>query len=145
MAKKRSNTAVIVAGVRTPFVKAFGAFLKLDTIALGTKAVEALLKKTQLPRREIESLVWGGVILPGTAPNIAREICLDAGLPRSVEAATVAQWVRRYIKTLQADGVDLDAGRPTLWQLLAEYWVFILVFIVLVPVAVYLLMRYVVL
>jgi len=30
--------AVVVGGVRTPFVKAFAEFLKLDTIALGAAA-----------------------------------------------------------------------------------------------------------
>ncbi|PRP99074.1 3-ketoacyl-CoA thiolase [Enhygromyxa salina] len=80
--------AVIVSGVRTPFVKAFAEFLPLDTIALGDAAVAALLKRTELPRREIDSIVWGGVILPGSAPNVAREIALDLGLPPSVEGMT---------------------------------------------------------
>ena len=40
-ASRKKNTgrrAVIVGGVRTPFVKAFGQLLKLDTIALGVAA-----------------------------------------------------------------------------------------------------------
>ncbi|PRP90386.1 acetyl-CoA C-acyltransferase [Enhygromyxa salina] len=80
--------AVIVSGVRTPFVKAFAEFLPLDTIALGDAAVSALLKRTELPRRELDSIVWGGVILPSAAPNVGREIALDLGLPPSVEAMT---------------------------------------------------------
>ena len=73
--------AVIVGGVRTPFVKAFKEFLKMDTIALGDAAVSALLSRTDLPRRELDSIVWGGVILPGLSPNVAREIALDLRLP----------------------------------------------------------------
>lgn len=80
--------AVIVSGVRTPFVKAFAEYLPLDTIALGNAAVAALLQRTELPRREINSIVWGGVILPSAAPNVAREIALDLGLPPSVEGMT---------------------------------------------------------
>lgn len=80
--------AVIVAGVRTPFVKAFAEYLELDTIALGNTAVAALLKRTELPRREIDSITWGGVILPSAAPNVGREIALDLGLPPTVEAMT---------------------------------------------------------
>jgi len=83
--------AVIVAGVRTPFVKAFGQFMTLDTIALGTSAVNSLLERTGLPRTEVDGVRWGGVVLPGYAPNIGREIVLDAGLPRSVEATTVTR------------------------------------------------------
>lgn len=83
--------AVIVHGVRTPFLRAFGDFIKLDTIALSVAAVKALLERTKLPVGEIDSVIWGGVILPGGAPNIAREIVLDLGLPRSIEGSTVTR------------------------------------------------------
>src|SRR6478735_4073887 len=83
--------AVIVRGVRTPFVKAFGQLMKVDTIGLGVAAVGALLEKTGISRKEIEGIVWGGVILPGGAPNVGREIALDLQLPPSVEAMTVTR------------------------------------------------------
>jgi acetyl-CoA acyltransferase len=89
--KSAGGRAVVVAGARTPFVKAFKEFLKLDTIALGVAAVDALLKRTEIPRSEIDSIVWGGVILPGLAPNVAREIALDLRLPASVEGMTVTR------------------------------------------------------
>jgi hypothetical protein len=83
--------AVIVGGVRTPFVRAFGAFIALDSIALGTVAVKALLKQTKVPVGAVDGVIWGGVILPGSAANIGREIALDAGLPRCIEAHTVTR------------------------------------------------------
>ncbi len=83
--------AVVVSGVRTPFVKAFGKLLKADTIALGVSAVGSLLARTELDRSEIDGIVWGGVILPGLAPNVGREIALDLRLPHSVEAHTVTR------------------------------------------------------
>ena len=66
---KKARRAVVVAGRRTPFVKAFGDFLKLDTIDLGHAAVSGLLEATGLPHHELDALVWGGVILPSTAPR----------------------------------------------------------------------------
>lgn len=83
--------AVVVAGVRTPFVRAFGSLIDLDAIALGDVAVKGLLAKTGLAGREIDSIVWGGVILPPGAPNVGREIALDLGLPPEVEAMTVTR------------------------------------------------------
>lgn len=83
--------AVIVSGARTPFLRAFGAYTKMDSIALGVAAVRGLLDKTKLPTSEIDAIVWGGVILPGGAPNVGREIALDLGLPHSVEASTVTR------------------------------------------------------
>jgi acetyl-CoA acyltransferase len=87
----KQRRAVVVAGVRTPFVRAFAEYLKLDTIALADVAVRGLLDKTRLARKEIDSIVWGGVILPGMAPNVGREIALDLELPASVEARTVTR------------------------------------------------------
>lgn len=86
-----SRRAVIVGGARTPFLRAFGPFIKLDSIALGGEAVKALLERTKLPVNELDAVVWGGVILPGGAPNIAREIVLDLKLPHAVEGATVTR------------------------------------------------------
>jgi acetyl-CoA acyltransferase len=89
--KKQSRRAVIVSGVRTPFVRAFSEFLKMDTFALGGASVAALLERTNLSHQEIDAIVWGGVILPSTAPNVGREIALDLGLPASVEGMTVTR------------------------------------------------------
>ncbi|TNF28699.1 MAG: acetyl-CoA C-acyltransferase [Deltaproteobacteria bacterium] len=97
MAKTQKKTAsatrrvVIVGGVRTPFQKAFGPFMAMDTIALGVAAVRGLLQRTAVAHDAIDAIVWGGVILPSGAPNVGREIALDLGLPASVEARTVTR------------------------------------------------------
>ncbi|MCB9525537.1 MAG: acetyl-CoA C-acyltransferase [Myxococcales bacterium] len=89
--RAKPRRAVIIGGVRTPFLKAFTQYLHLDTIDLGAAAVRALLEKYPVPRAELDSIVWGGVILPGAAPNVGREIALDLKLPFSVEARTVTR------------------------------------------------------
>lgn len=83
--------AVIVAGVRTPFVRAFSEYTRLDTIALGAITVRALLDKTGLDPALLESIIWGGVVLPNGAPNVGREIGLDLHLPPEIEACTVTR------------------------------------------------------
>jgi acetyl-CoA acyltransferase len=85
------NRAVIVGGVRTPFLRAFGAFTTLDTVALGTAATCALMNSVGDVRKLVDGLVWGGAILPSATPNVGREIVLDAGVPRSVEATTLSR------------------------------------------------------
>ena len=106
----KSRRAVVVGGQRTPFVKAFAEFMKLDSIALGGKATQALLDKYSVPRNEIDSIVWGGVIFPPTAPNIAREIALDLKLPAGVEGMTCT---RACASGLQA--VTLAAAAKPTW------------------------------
>jgi acetyl-CoA acyltransferase len=65
----RGRRVVIVGGQRTPFVKAFAEFIKLDSIALGGKATAALLDKFNVSRSDIDAIVWGGVIFPPPPPT----------------------------------------------------------------------------
>lgn len=102
--------AVVVAGVRTPFVKAFAEFLKLDTIALGDATVKALLQRTQLDRDALDAIVWGGVILPGLAPNVAREIALDLKLPARVEGHTVTRACASGLQAVTAAAAAIERG-----------------------------------
>lgn len=89
--KSAPRRAVIVGGMRTPFVRSFGSFMRLDSVALGTHAVRGLLDGLGVSWKEIDALLWGGVVLPSGAPNLGREIALDVGLPRDVEASTVTR------------------------------------------------------
>ena len=106
----RARRAVIVGGVRTPFVKAFAELTRMDTIALGVTAVRALLERFPLPRAELDAVVWGGVILPGTAPNVGREIVLDAGLPHEVEAMTVTRACASGLQAIALGVAQIERG-----------------------------------
>jgi acetyl-CoA acyltransferase len=95
----QGRRAVVIGGARTPFVKAFGDYLPLDSIALGAAAVRGLCQRHALDTRALDAVVWSGVILPGGAPNVGREIVLDLKLGPHVEALTVT---RACISGLQA-------------------------------------------
>ncbi|KPK14124.1 MAG: acetyl-CoA acetyltransferase [Myxococcales bacterium SG8_38] len=116
MGKKKKNgwgkkhRAVIVTGVRTPFVKAFGRFLDLDTIDLADIAVRALLERTDLPHDEIDNIIWGGVILPSAAPNIAREVALDLRLPPSVEGMTCTRACATGLQAVTLAAAAIERG-----------------------------------
>ncbi len=105
--KKR---AVVVGGIRTPFVKAFGPFTKMDTIALGDAAVAALLERTEVPKREIDGVIWGGVILPGMAPNVGREIVLDLKLHPETEAMTVTRACATGLQAVTLAAAAIERG-----------------------------------
>jgi acetyl-CoA acyltransferase len=115
MAKKKNGwgkkqRAVIVHGVRTPFVKAFGQFMKLDSIDLADVAVKALLDRTEVPHEDIDSIVWGGVIFPSLAPNIAREIALDLRLPPSVEGMTCTRACASGLQAVTLAAAAIERG-----------------------------------
>ena len=104
------SRAVIVRGCRTPFVRAFAQFTRLDTIELGNAAVKGLLERSELPWNAVDSIVWGGVVLPSAAPNVGREIALDLGLPASAEAMTVTRACASGLQAITLAAAAIERG-----------------------------------
>lgn len=90
MADKGKRVA-IVAGLRTPFAKQSTAYKNLSALDLGALVVGELLAKTGVSPKKIEQIVYGQVLPSIAAPNIAREIVFQAGLPRDIEAFSVSR------------------------------------------------------
>jgi acetyl-CoA acyltransferase len=81
--------AAIVAGLRTPFVKAGSDFARLDALELARSVTVELLQRTGLPAEAVDHVVYGNVVRPVQYSNLARELVLAAGLPRHTPADTV--------------------------------------------------------
>jgi acetyl-CoA acyltransferase len=110
MGQQGKRRAVIVGGMRTPFVKAFSELMELDTIALGVAATTALLRKLDVKRTDIDALVWGGVVLPPLSVNIGREIVLDLGLPSSVDGMTVTRACASGLQAITSAVAAIERG-----------------------------------
>jgi len=110
MNKQDGRRAVVVAGARTPFVKAFGDFTTMDTIALGVAASRGAMAKVGLGVRDIDSVVWGGVILPSGSPNVGREIALDLGLDPRAEAMTVTRACASGLQAITLAAAAIERG-----------------------------------
>jgi len=110
MSRQDGRRAVVVTGARTPFVKAFGDFTTMDTIALGVAASRGAMAKAGLGVRDIDSVVWGGVILPGGSPNVGREIALDLGLDPRAEAMTVTRACASGLQAITLAAAAIERG-----------------------------------
>ena len=95
----------IIAGCRTPFVRAGTHFRDLTAVDLGRHAVNELLARAQLSAEVVDHLVYGTVIHDPQAPNIAREVGL-ATLPKEVPAVTVSRACASANQAI-ADGANL--------------------------------------
>ncbi|HEY3257122.1 MAG TPA: acetyl-CoA C-acyltransferase, partial [Polyangiaceae bacterium] len=92
MAKSNPDRRVaIVSGLRTPFAKQGSAYKDLSALELAKIVVAELLQRTGLEPHEVDQVVYGQVIPSLSVPNIAREIVLGTGMPRSIEAYSVAR------------------------------------------------------
>ncbi len=86
-----NQRVAIVAGLRTPFAKQSSAYKNLSALELGSAVVAELLARTGLAPTEVQQVVYGQVLPSIAAPNIAREIVLATGMPRSIEAFSVSR------------------------------------------------------
>ena len=86
-----TSRAVVVKGLRTPFVKAGGVFNSLTSLDLGAAVVRELVERSDVDPAEIDQIVFGQAIPTLLAPSIAREVGLASALPRGVEAHTVSR------------------------------------------------------
>ena len=104
--------AVIVAGTRTPFTRAFSEQMNATTIDLGVCAVTGLLEKTKVDPKHINHVVWGGVILPCGAVNVAREIIIDmkGTVPYTAAAHTVSMACASGLKAVLDAVHEVESG-----------------------------------
>jgi acetyl-CoA acyltransferase len=79
----------IIDGVRSPFCKASGVLKDMEADDLGALVVRELMERTGFPKDKVDELVFGNVLQPPHATNIARVISIKGGLPTSVPAFTV--------------------------------------------------------
>jgi acetyl-CoA acyltransferase len=101
----------IIAGARTPFVKAGKAFARLGPLALAKHAVGGLLERHDVDPDGLEAIAFGVVGPEKGKPNLAREIVLETGLPRDIEAQTISSYCITGLRTITAIAEGIAAGR----------------------------------
>jgi acetyl-CoA C-acetyltransferase/acetyl-CoA acyltransferase len=79
----------MLAGVRTPFAKAFGALANVPADQLGRVAVEGVLNRAELRPADVGEVVFGNVSGQPDASNLGRVIALRAGVPQDRIGHTV--------------------------------------------------------
>jgi acetyl-CoA acyltransferase len=79
----------IVAGCRTPFVKAGTHYRSMDVVDLAGAAAAALLARTGIDPAEVDMSVFGVVIPALNAPNLGREVVFRTAMPETTVGTTV--------------------------------------------------------
>ncbi|MBW1755422.1 MAG: acetyl-CoA C-acyltransferase FadI [Deltaproteobacteria bacterium] len=89
--ESNGQRVAIVKGLRTPFAKQWSAYREVSALDLANIVVSELLQRVDLDPKEIQQVVYGQVVPSVEAPNIAREIVLATGMPKSIEAYSVSR------------------------------------------------------
>src|SRR5690348_8834346 len=104
------SRVAVVRGLRTHFAKAGTALADLTALDLGRVVVQELLERADLDPDIIDQVIFGQVIPTLTAPSIAREVVLASGLPRKIDAFTVARACATSVQTLVSAAQEIALG-----------------------------------
>lgn len=103
---------VYVDGLRSAFVKSFGAFEDCDTLELFSRVVDGLVKKVGLDPNEIDEIM-AGVVVPQTKnPNVARDAILNLNLPRHIHGYTLNRACTSSLQTVANAAQAIAFGQP---------------------------------
>ncbi len=109
--RARRRRVAIVAGGRTPFVKAGKDFKHLSALELACHSVKGLIERHQIDASTVQSLAYGVVIPEPGKPNLARELVLEGGLPKTVEAQTLSSYCITSLRAVTAIADAIGGGR----------------------------------
>jgi acetyl-CoA acyltransferase len=106
-----ADRIAIVEGLRTPFAKQSTAYRDLSALELGKIVTAELLARADLDPREVGLVVFGQVVPSVSAPNIAREIVLGTGMPKTIEAFSVSRACATSFQAMTSAAESLLAGQ----------------------------------
>jgi acetyl-CoA acyltransferase len=101
----------IVAGLRTPFAKQGTAYKDVSALDLGKIVTSELVARAELDPKEIGLCVFGQVVPSVSAPNIAREVVLGTGMPKSIEAFSVSRACATSFQAMTSAAEAMLAGQ----------------------------------
>ncbi|MGH9413657.1 MAG: acetyl-CoA C-acetyltransferase [Terriglobales bacterium] len=104
-----SESAVIVAGVRTPVGRFLGGLAPVRAPQLGALVVREVVKRAGIKPEQVDECIMGNVVQAGNGQNPARQAALYGGLAPHVAALTINKVCGSGLKAvgLAAQGVLL--------------------------------------
>jgi acetyl-CoA C-acetyltransferase/acetyl-CoA acyltransferase len=110
----KTKQVVVIAGMRTPFVKAGTSLAGVGAVELARAAILGVLARTAIDPAQIDEVILGCVAQPADAMNLARVAALRSGIPKQVPALTVQRNCASESKRSRRRGLVFSAGRGTL-------------------------------
>ena len=81
----------ILSAKRTPVGRFQGAYKGLSAARLGAAAIKAAIGESKVDSAAVDEVIMGEVLTAGVGQSPARQACIYAGLPNSVQTFTVGK------------------------------------------------------
>lgn len=101
----------IVGGLRTPFVKSFGAYSKRSNQEMLTHVLTAIVEKYKLRGKVLGDVAFGSVMTHSTDWNLTREVVLSSGLHPNTPGYNVQRACGTSLDTTWQIGLKIAAGQ----------------------------------
>lgn len=102
---------VVIAGAkRTPVGKFNGSLKSIPTRKLGAIAIKAALEDAGVKPEQVDEVVMGCVLQGSLGQNVARQMTLDAGIPKEVPAMTINKVCGSGLRAVELAAQIIKAG-----------------------------------
>ena len=102
--------AVIVSAVRTPMGSFGGTLKNVPTRTLGALVIKEAIKRAGIKPEMVEEVLMGTVLQGALGQNVARQMTLDAGLPKEVPAMTINKVCGSGLRAIELAAQIIKAG-----------------------------------
>ena len=102
--------AVIVGAVRTPMGSFGGSLKNVPTRTLGAIVIKEAVKRAGIKPEMVEEVIMGAVLQGALGQNVARQMTLDAGLPKEVPAMTINKVCGSGLRAIELAAQIIKAG-----------------------------------
>ena len=106
---------VYIAGAARSPIGAFGgALADVAAPALGAAVVKAALRRAAVPDDAIDEVIFGNVVSAGLGQNVARQVTIGAGLPKSIGATSINKVCGSGLKAVMLAAQAVQCGDATM-------------------------------
>ena len=100
----------LAGGARTPIGAFGGSLAEVPAPALGAAVVKAALQRSGVSPDAVDEVIFGNVVSAGLGQNVARQVTIGAGLPKSVGATSVNKVCGSGLKAVMLAAQAIQCG-----------------------------------
>lgn len=104
------HEAVIVEALRTPIGSFGGALKDVTAVDLGTLVVKKAMENINLDPSLVDELIFGNVLSAGLGQNVARQVAVKAGIPKSSPSYAINKVCGSGLKTVALAAQSIMLG-----------------------------------
>lgn len=101
---------VIVSALRSAMGTFGGSLKDVSAVELGAKVLKESYERLDLDPAEIDEVILGNVLSAGLGQNVARQVAMNAGIPKEAPAFTINQVCGSGIKSLMLGAQSIITG-----------------------------------